>query len=708
MISQLSHLATRSFHAHRPRDGQPSLERLTTFICFLAALLASTVIGSAPAHADEPKPKEAFTINDERITESSGLALSRQHEGIFYTLNDGEGEPEIFALDENGEVVATIVAGQAPAVDTEAIATGPLGIYIGDIGDNEKSHDVVTVFYIEEPAELTDTRLGWNRFRFEYEDGPHDAEALLVEPSTGQIYVVTKDPEGGAIYAAPEEPLTGGDNLNTLTRVADAPPMITDGTFLPDGSAAVIRSYDRAYVIDPTTGEVSRTIGLPRQKQGESLAVSADGKLLYAGSEGSGSVVYAVSTNAPPPPTPKPSKKPSPPAETSEPESGAEAGKDSGVSGWFSGIPWWIPALVIGGALLAGLLAFPRARKRSQSQDPGGRDRVPARVGGPAGAAEGGLDPDAEVSDRYGYASADPHDAPWMTDEADQDGWSDQPPPWQDDGPPWQGGDAPPGWQGAEPPHGWQDGDRPWQPEPADRGWQGDENAAPWPPPPTAQEDFDGPTYPDQRPAYAESPPLYADQPTAPVDKIEGFDGPPPQYEGGGAPPYDSPPDMFDYPDAQEAGMDGPAPHQRAEYPAPPPAWEDGGWEQPTQPAGWDQGPAGPPGWEPAPEPGLPWRQPGGAPGWDEPPPWDQPGARPGPQGAGADYPPGGGPGGAAPPNQGPAWADQPGAAQPTDAPPPWAADPSRDGPGGPSAWRPEPHGRPMPRRLFRDDDPAD
>ena len=92
-----------------------------------------------------------------------------------------------------------------------------------------------------------------------------------------------------------------------------------------------------------------------------------------------------------------------------------------------------------------------------------------------------------------------------------------------------------------------------------------------------------------------------ADQPTAPVDKIEGFDGPPPQYEGGGAPPYDSPPDMFDYPDAQEAGMDGPAPHQRAEYPAPPPAWEDGGWEQPTQPAGWDQGPAGPPGWEPAP-----------------------------------------------------------------------------------------------------------
>ena len=58
--------------------------------------------------------------------------------------------------------------------------------------------------------------------RFAYADGrSHNAEALLVHPKTGRLYVVTKNSSGGAVYRAPAQLRTGA--VNILTKVADAP-----------------------------------------------------------------------------------------------------------------------------------------------------------------------------------------------------------------------------------------------------------------------------------------------------------------------------------------------------------------------------------------------------------------------------------------------------------------------------------------------------
>ena len=55
-------------------------------------------------------------------------------------------------------------------------------------------------------------------YRFTYPDGPHDAEALLVDPRDGRIWIATKDVFGGGLYRAPS--LSADRSRNELELVA--------------------------------------------------------------------------------------------------------------------------------------------------------------------------------------------------------------------------------------------------------------------------------------------------------------------------------------------------------------------------------------------------------------------------------------------------------------------------------------------------------
>jgi hypothetical protein len=99
--------------------------------------------------------------------------------------------------------------------------------------------------------------------------------------------------------------------------VGSVPPLVTDGAFLPDGRAFVLRDYQEAFVY-AAPGRRVATFPLPIQYQGESVAVSADGRSVLAGSEGSASEVWRVplpeavlarvapTTRPPPAPAPAP------------------------------------------------------------------------------------------------------------------------------------------------------------------------------------------------------------------------------------------------------------------------------------------------------------------------------------------------------------------------------------------------------------------
>lgn len=349
-----------------------------------AAALAALILAPLPALADdsdetpaEGQPELQFEIADERIAESSGLTASAVHEGILYTHNDSGHGAYVYAIDEEGSVVAELELGLVEPEDWESIARGPDDrIWIGDIGDNDALRDDLTLYRIREPESVEDQSVLWSRFRFEYEDGPHDAEALLVHPETSQVFVVTKTPGGGAIYAGPEEVSDGSTNV--LTKVADAPAVVTDGEFLPDGSGIVLRTYLKAYVFDYPSWEARGELPTPLQRQGESLTVSDDGEQILVGSEGENSAVYAVPMSAlsdtvdPATPSPEPTDEGEGEGSSDQPAAREEPPDGEGiierVESALGGIPLWIPAAALGIALAAGVAAYPRPRQAGPSK----------------------------------------------------------------------------------------------------------------------------------------------------------------------------------------------------------------------------------------------------------------------------------------------------------------------------------------------------
>ncbi|MFE7755918.1 WD40 repeat domain-containing protein [Streptomyces sp. NPDC057418] len=265
-------------------------------VCAAATLLF--LAGAVPAVADDGDGADrTFTIEDPRITESSGLAASRLHPGVYWTHNDSEDGPYVYAVDSRtGKTVATVtMRGVGEPRDVEAISLGPDGnLYVGDIGDNlDGSWDHVWIYRFPEPERLGDATVRATQFDVKYADGARDAEALMVHPKTGRVYIASKNEDGGGLYEGPAKLTTGGANV--FRRVGEVP-WVTDGAFSPDGKDLVLRSYfsTRGYAFEDGRLGADHRVSVPLQGQSESVTFTADGSALMSGSEGERSEVVRV------------------------------------------------------------------------------------------------------------------------------------------------------------------------------------------------------------------------------------------------------------------------------------------------------------------------------------------------------------------------------------------------------------------------------
>ena len=257
---------------------------------------AAGVVSAGSASVAAGQRPTDFRIVDDRITESSGLALSVRHPHTVWTANDSGDTARVFAIDtETGKTVG-VHTFDAEVRDVEALAITPQGrMLVADIGDNDSARSVVRVFWFDEP-ELGSTSGAWASWELSYPDGPHNAESIAVDPASGRVFVVTKGRPGG-IYALPATPSRKG--VNRLTKVGTAPDIATDAVFLPGGSGLAVRTYTSLVVLDPNTWRETSYQVLPLEPQGETLALAPDGNGLLVGSEGKGSLVQQVALKAP-------------------------------------------------------------------------------------------------------------------------------------------------------------------------------------------------------------------------------------------------------------------------------------------------------------------------------------------------------------------------------------------------------------------------
>ncbi len=205
----------------------------------------------------------------DRLGESSGVVVSPTQPGVLWTHNDSDVEPTVYALDMQGALLAAIPFANGTIRDWEDMAAGPCPtaestqtcLYIGDIGDNERQYDELTVYVVEEP-ELADVdatvRLPATSFRFVYPDEPHDAEALVVTRD-GDVIVVNKGRSGAIDFyrlarADVVRAMASGERL-TAEHVANSGidpdfsvgRQVTGAAVAPDGVTLGMRTYSEIY-----------------------------------------------------------------------------------------------------------------------------------------------------------------------------------------------------------------------------------------------------------------------------------------------------------------------------------------------------------------------------------------------------------------------------------------------------------------------------
>ncbi|ACU35386.1 hypothetical protein [Actinosynnema mirum] len=347
----------------------------------VAALLLVTA-GPAPA---QPAVADVCRVTDPRLAELSGLASDGRR---WYALNDDDGVLQVQVLGRDCSVVGTI-SGATDPYDAEDLALAPDGtLWVSDTGDNARSRSTVALHALSRDGT---TRL----YRLTYPDGPHDAEALLLD-AAGVPHVVTKEALGqalvyrpvGALDEAAPTPLEQVAALSLPSTDTPGGPresrlvtrLVTGGAMSRDGSVAALRTYTEAYLYPVADGDLVAALGrepvrvpLPGEAQGEAIAFEPDGALLSAsefGDGGTSSVVRSVSgavDAAGAAPAPPSSTAPSGDAGGTSTDPGAGAARPAAEPSGAGNGPEWLDrvrvALVgIGVVAVFGLALWARAR----------------------------------------------------------------------------------------------------------------------------------------------------------------------------------------------------------------------------------------------------------------------------------------------------------------------------------------------------------
>jgi hypothetical protein len=138
-----------------------------------------------------------------------------------------------------------------------------------------------------------------------YPGGARDAETLLSDPTTGDLYIISKASmffsggEVGVYRIAASSLQSPRVTPQRVASVRMGP--ATAGDFLPDGSGIALRNYSEARfwrrapgqpVADALKGAACPLPLADTRDQGEAFAFASDARGYYTVSEGAGSDVY--------------------------------------------------------------------------------------------------------------------------------------------------------------------------------------------------------------------------------------------------------------------------------------------------------------------------------------------------------------------------------------------------------------------------------
>lgn len=254
-------------------------------------------------------------LADRSINEASGIAVSYRNRSMLWTHNDSGDKARIFLIDSLGRTMMRVNLPGIKNRDWEDITTGPgpdstkSYVYIGEIGDNDARYEFKYIYRIEEPVfKGADTVIqAVDSITFVYPDGNRDAETLLVDPLTKDLFIISKREKKVNLYRLPfpqsttevitAELAVAGLDFNRLGEEKGYHPryfnQVVGGDISPDGSEILIKDYSSVYywkrkpneTISEALKRTPEVLPYAPEARGEGITFSLDGWGYYTLSE---------------------------------------------------------------------------------------------------------------------------------------------------------------------------------------------------------------------------------------------------------------------------------------------------------------------------------------------------------------------------------------------------------------------------------------
>jgi hypothetical protein len=248
-------------------------------------------------------PQKVAELANETIDESSGLAVSRRHAGLFFTHNDSGDQPRLYAFDTSGRDRGKFKVKGAYSIDWEDMASFTLGgrpyLLVGDVGDNHRVRAYASLYLIAEPELGDDEAKLVQRLKIKYPGGPVNCEAVAIEPATRQVFLASKEmsrdgertPSRIFLFTWPNTTPTEAIEIREAVKIDI--PAVTAMDITPDGRRAILLTYKDAYEFSRGESEdwieafqrTPRRVEMPTRSQGESICYGHDSRTLFLTSE---------------------------------------------------------------------------------------------------------------------------------------------------------------------------------------------------------------------------------------------------------------------------------------------------------------------------------------------------------------------------------------------------------------------------------------
>ncbi len=225
------------------------------------------------------------------ISEASGIADSRNFPGHIWVQEDSGAPNALYLIDREGRTVKMVGIKNAVNRDWEDMVLAGGRIYIGEIGDNAQTAGEYSILHFPEPVAGTDTVNSFETIRFVYPDGPHDAEAFLVDPATKDIYVISKRTNPSIVYKIAFPYNNGLQTATEAARLGYAG--VVSAALAPDGRSILVKTYSSVQRYPRKSGQsisdalmqTPEKVYYKMEPQGEAIGFALDGSGFFTLSE---------------------------------------------------------------------------------------------------------------------------------------------------------------------------------------------------------------------------------------------------------------------------------------------------------------------------------------------------------------------------------------------------------------------------------------